>query len=856
MTSHSSIAPPKLEPENYESWRKEMRFWEMATNVVAKKRAPTVFLTLSGKAREAVLEMDPEELNDDEGLTKLYLKLDKLFKVDADQAALQVYEKFEKYSRPGSLSMADYRIEFDRMVQQLKQHKIELPEPVLAYRALKSANLAEEHERLVRATVSSITLDVMMTQLTKVMGMSEKKASDNDNAVAVRVKKEPDVNYSESGSSEINHEIDEDNEVLYSGNYQYGRYSRNNRGSRRGDRGGGRRSGRGRFSFNRGSTKKFNRAGPDGNPSKCAICSSVMHWARDCPHSDKDSFESDERAEKIHETHIVLMNLEEAEEKEVSLLGQTVGCTVLDSGCSRSVCGYVWYQCFLETLTEEAKKKIKTKSSESSFKFGNGSQLKSLFNVNLPCTLAGRRVEINADVIESEVPLLLSKNAMKKARMILNFKDDTVSIFEKKHKLQCTDSGHYFVPLTEPIFSGNQNPTVLFVDKLGGKTKAEKTKIAEKLHKQFSHPSGEKLSAFVRNSGVKDDEFLKMLLELPTNCEICLRYKKAKPKPVVGFPMAVRFNQTVAMDLKEIHGHKILHMIDHASRYSVAVKVMNKESKEIITKVLRFWVSYFGAPDIFLTDNGREFDNEEFRDMAQNLNIVVKTTAAQSPWSNGLVERHNGVLGNMVKKTIEDTGCTIDQALSWTVCAKNSLQNVGGFSPNQLVFGYNPSLPSVLRNQPPSFDRISSSELVANNLNALHSARQAFIQAESSEKLQRALRHQIRPTLGVQYSNGDMVFYKRNEQDRWMGPGTVIGSENKQVLVKHGGSYVRVHPYRLQKFNGNTSEILGYVLLDSNSASDLPLTENVCNNGNDEATNLDSTCIEKTFAENVEEICQ
>ena len=86
---------------------------------------------------------------------------------------------------------------------------------------------------------------------------------------------------------------------------------------------------------------------------------------------------------------------------------------------------------------------------------------------------------------------------------------------------------------------------------------------------------------------------------------------------------------------------------------------MNKESKEIITKVLRFWVSYFGAPDIFLTDNGREFDNEEFRDMAQNLNIVVKTTAAQSPWSNGLVERHNGVLGNMVKKTIEDTGCTI-----------------------------------------------------------------------------------------------------------------------------------------------------------------------------------------------------
>ena len=44
--------------------------------------------------------------------------------------------------------------------------------------------------------------------------------------------------------------------------------------------------------------------------------------------------------------------------------------------------------------------------------------------------------------------------------------------------------------------------------------------------------------------------------------------------------------------------------------------------------------------------------------------------------------------------------------------------------------------------------------------------------------------------------NGD-VFYKRNLCDRWLGPGTVIGWEYKQVLVKHGGTYVRVHPCRL-----------------------------------------------------------
>ncbi len=70
------------------------------------------------------------------------------------------------------------------------------------------------------------------------------------------------------------------------------------------------------------------------------------------------------------------------------------------------------------------------------------------------------------------------------------------------------------------------------------------------------------------------------------------------------------------------------------------------------------------ASRIFLTDNGREFDNQFFQDMAQNLNIVARTTTAQSPWSNGLNERHSGVLGEMVMKTLEDARCNFEVALS------------------------------------------------------------------------------------------------------------------------------------------------------------------------------------------------
>ena len=802
----SRIAPPELVPERYNTWRKEMRFWEMATAVPAKKRAATVFLSLTGKAREVILEMDPDELEKDDGMTKLYDKLDQLFKVDANQAALRAYERFEKYVRPEDSSIADFQIEFDRLVQQLKEHKITLPDPVLAYRALKSASLSEENEKLIMATVSDITLNDMMTQLRKVMGVRQSVARSQFDTAPIKVKQEPNANECLQLVDDSQQQQQQAEGVLYNsqGNRRYNSW--NGRSSRGGRRPVNRRGGRSRHSSNsnRGSYRRQNPPGADGNPSTCAICGSILHWARDCQHARENTTrnQSDED-DAVFETNIVLLNINRQENQSKPLLGQTVGATILDSGCSKTVCGKVWYECFLETLPEGVAAKLKNKESDSTFRFGNGSELKSLFHVSLPARLAGKDVVIGTDVIDSDIPLLLSKNSMKKADTVIDFEKDEVWLFGRKQKLCCTDSGHYYVPLAKTLPTNTKDPEILFMRNLESKTKSEKYKIAQKLHKQFSHPSSEKMCSLVRNSGVNDKQMLDILKEVPGNCEICVRYKKNQPRPVVGLPLASRFNEVVAMDIKEIHGHKILHLIDHATRFSVAVKLRNKESSEIVDKVLVSWISIFGSPKQFITDNGREFNNQEFRELAQNFNIVVVTTAAQSPWSNGLNERHNGLLAQMVLKTMEDVNCAIEQALPWATSAKNALDNNSGFSPNQMVFGFNPNTPSALTNQLPALENATSSELVALNLNAMHAARRAFIQSESCEKLQRALRHQIRPSIGATYNNGDRVLYKREQIDRWMGPGSVIGSENKQILVKHGGTYVRVHPCRIMHYNSN-----------------------------------------------------
>ena len=188
--------------------------------------------------------------------------------------------------------------------------------------------------------------------------------------------------------------------------------------------------------------------------------------------------------------------------------------------------------------------------------------------------------------------------------------------------------------------------------------------------------------------------------------------------------------------------------------------------------------------------------NHQFLELCESFNIFVMTTAAESPWSNGLCERHNAVLGSMLNKITAEGKCNEETALCWSINAKNSLSNVHGFSPYQIALGFTPNLPCVLNNKPPALEQ-STSEIVSSNLSTISAARKAFIEAESCERIRRALRHNVSSANHVRYITGDVVFYKRNNSKQWKGPGKVIGQESQQVLIKHGGIYVRVHPCRV-----------------------------------------------------------
>ena len=187
------------------------------------------------------------------------------------------------------------------------------------------------------------------------------------------------------------------------------------------------------------------------------------------------------------------------------------------------------------------------------------------------------------------------------------------------------------------------------------------------------------------------------------------------------------------MDLKEFqHNRKwILHLIDTYSRYSAASLITTKNQNEVLRQIYMIWIKYFGTPRKFLSDNGGEFSNDSFREMNEKLSIETCTTAAESPFSNGTVERHNLILYEAMTKTIEDVKCDPDIALAWETSAKNALQNKGGYSPNQLVFARNVNLPTVLTDKLPALDSGTTNDVIRLNMEALHSARRNYFKGRN-----------------------------------------------------------------------------------------------------------------------------
>ena len=67
-------------------------------------------------------------------------------------------------------------------------------------------------------------------------------------------------------------------------------------------------------------------------------------------------------------------------------------------------------------------------------------------------------------------------------------------------------------------------------------------KVAEKLHKQFGHPTETKLLKLIHNANIGNDKLVDSVKKNSASCITCCRFKTPSLKPVVSLPMASKFN--------------------------------------------------------------------------------------------------------------------------------------------------------------------------------------------------------------------------------------------------------------------------------------------------------------------------
>ena len=169
------------------------------------------------------------------------------------------------------------------------------------------------------------------------------------------------------------------NEVLWSN----GRGARSFHGAR------GRPWNRGKTSSaNQRYERRMNPKGPDGKVLLCKSCGSFRHFVANCPDSWENlsvniadsTAKEDSGNRKMDESVLFTMmsrnsrqNLEDVilmtkftDDKEITK------CAVLDSACSSTVCGSLWMDDFLASLTPDERERVKSEGSKKAFKFGGG----------------------------------------------------------------------------------------------------------------------------------------------------------------------------------------------------------------------------------------------------------------------------------------------------------------------------------------------------------------------------------------------------------------------------------------------------------------------------------------------------
>ena len=160
------------------------------------------------------------------------------------------------------------------------------------------------------------------------------------------------------------------------------------------------------------------------------------------------------------------------------------------------------------------------------------------------------------------------------------------------------------------------------------------------------------------------------------------------PLPIMGQPF-----ERIAMGIvgplpRSIKGYKyILVVCDYATRYPEAIPLKKFTADTVVEELITLFARY-GVPKEILTDQGTNFTSQLLQELYKLLGVKPITTTPYHPQTDGLVERFNKTLKDLLRKIIQGEGREWEKYLPCVLFAYREVpQESTGFSPFELIFG-------------------------------------------------------------------------------------------------------------------------------------------------------------------------
>ena len=261
-----------------------------------------------------------------------------------------------------------------------------------------------------------------------------------------------------------------------------------------------------------------------------------------------------------------------------------------------------------------------------------------------------------------------------------------------------------------------------------------------KLHKQFAHPSAQKLYNLLKRSRPEDTipETLRILEGLAKRRDPCQRIHNAPNRFRVSFGGGnVRLNESLLIDKMYLEEKPFLHIVDEGTRFSAACFVSEVSAMTIWKTILTCWATvYTGLPRKILVDKGSQF-GDLFISLGAVSYVKVRRTGIESHNSLGLGERYHQPLRNTFRKLrIAYPDKERQKLLSFGVKALNDTLRPGGLFPSALVFGELPSPHTVSETR-------YLRALLESRAEVLNMARREMEKEMAAARVKRGLRHAI-----------------------------------------------------------------------------------------------------------------